>query len=199
MADTGPPEGAEEGGGERKSGGSDEEDEHRNRKGGGAEEVDDDDDADEGDDDDSDGGAPTEEELNEAKAVKKLRSKVRTRVANLRDAQQETPLIWACSFEVDGGASQDGARALERLPLAKLLVNSGADANAQNGSGQTALHAAARAGALVLVEYLIYEANASPAIRDSLGQPALTYAKLYSKDKNTIDLLRRTTPNDNEY
>ena len=97
--------------------------------------------------------------------------------------------------KVDGGAAQDGARAAERLPIAKLLTQSyGADPNAQAAHGATALHAAARAGALVLCEFLIYEAGASPAVRDAKGHTALSCARAYSRDKATIDLLRRCTP-----
>ena len=118
----------------------------------------------------------------------------RGRLANLRDAQQETPLIWACSFEVDGGAAQDETRARERLPLCKLLVASGADPNAQSARGATAMHVAARAGALCLIQYLLYEAKASPAVKDIEGRMPLHYARVYSRDKATIDVLRRSTP-----
>lgn len=98
---------------------------------------------------------------------------------------------------MDGGAAQDGARAAERLPLAQLLtLVHGADPNAQAANGTTALHAAARAGAQVLCEFLIYDAGASPAVRDAHGHTALSFARAHSRDKATIDLLRRCTPLD---
>ena len=88
----------------------------------------------------------------------------------------------------------DKGRALERLPIAKLLCGAGADANAQGASGATALHAAARAGAFPLCEFLIYDAGALPGIKDVNEKTALDYAKLFGRDKATLDLLRRTTP-----
>jgi hypothetical protein len=50
----------------------------------------------------------------------------------------------------------------------------------------------------IQVEYLFYEAHASPAIRDMSGDTPLAYAKTYSRDKATIDLLRRCTPLNND-
>jgi ankyrin repeat protein len=105
------------------------------------------------------------------------------------------PLTTQLCHKIDGCASHDGARAKERLPIAKLLVQVyGADPNAQAANGMTALHAAARAGALALCEFLIYDAGASPAVRDLSGQTALSYARAYSGDKATTDLLKRCTP-----
>ena len=42
--------------------------------------------------------------------------------------------------------------------------------------------------------YLVYEAGASAAVRDGKGVNALGYARLYSRDKATIDVLRKATP-----
>jgi len=44
------------------------------------------------------------------------------------------------------------------------------------------------------VEYLLFEVGASSAVRDLQGHQPLHYARLYSSDKQTIDVLRRSTP-----
>jgi hypothetical protein len=48
------------------------------------------------------------------------------------------------------------------------------------------------------VEYLLFEVGASSAVRDVHGHQALHYARTFSSDKATIDVLRRSTPTDKD-
>lgn len=73
------------------------------------------------------------------------------------------------------------------------LVEMGADANAQGVAGISALHLAARAGAIKICEFLFHEAGALPSLKDIEGRDALDFARL-SRDKGTIDFIRRVTP-----
>lgn len=64
------------------------------------------------------------------------------------------------------------------LELARLLVESGADLNATNASGWTALMTAARVGNYFVVEYLV-EAGADPAARNVDGEDAAGVASRF--------------------
>lgn len=80
-----------------------------------------------------------------------------------------TPIMGA----IRGGFSEAGLS--ERTDTIRLLLERGADIDARDGSGCTALMAAAEMGAIQTVRLLL-ESGADASLRDGEGRSALTYA-----------------------
>lgn len=75
-----------------------------------------------------------------------------------------------------GFTALDGAAFRGAVPLAKLLVKAGADANGANDLGKTPLMLAALTGRTEMVKYLL-EAGAKPNAADKDGNTALKLAR----------------------
>jgi hypothetical protein len=101
---------------------------------------------------------------------------------NARKDSGETPLILAAGWRLrSGGLTINGKPAGEvfdalALQAMRLLLQKGADVNAQNKMGITALDAAARRGDLRFVKLLL-DAGADPLIKDSSGKTAVDYTE----------------------
>jgi ankyrin repeat protein len=128
--------------------------------------------------------------------------------ANPRLATEEntTPLIMAAglgeglNLHLPARTAEDDRRALEAV---KLAVELGADVNAANDTGLTALHAAAFVGSDAIVQFLANK-GAKLDAEDKYGQtplsiaekiipPRLTdaYSRPHEAHKSTADLLRK--------
>lgn len=85
------------------------------------------------------------------------------------------------------------AATLNRVEEAKALVRAGADAEAMDKFGDRPLHAAAIHGQVRMIEYLIGEANAHPAI---VNAQELTSLDLAVRERKTeaANRLRELTP-----
>jgi ankyrin repeat protein len=99
-----------------------------------------------------------------------------------------TPLMAAVGMAQNDARLADEARALD---VVKLLVDLGADMNAVNSNGQTALHGAARAGRNSLVQFLA-EHGAELNVKDRQGRTPLDIARDPIRPlESTAALLRR--------
>jgi len=102
----------------------------------------------------------------------------------------------SCAFAGNNEASEEEVQ--KSLQAVKAAVEMGADVNARNSDGQTAIHMAAFTGATDVVKYLA-EQGAEINIKDNYGQtpwsmasgisPVLRYAGLYGKHETTAALL----------
>jgi ankyrin repeat protein len=98
-----------------------------------------------------------------------------------------TPLMAAAGINrVQDFSEGDDKNALE---AAELLVELGADVNAANQKGQTALHAAAFTGVDPIVQFLV-EKGAKVDAKDRVGQTAWTIAEAISPVVNNQGSLR---------
>ncbi|HEX3743861.1 MAG TPA: ankyrin repeat domain-containing protein [Bryobacteraceae bacterium] len=119
----------------------------------------------------------------------------------LATRENTTPLMLAAGI----GLTKDRSEAEESAALeaAKMLVDLGADANAADSTGQTALHGAAYIGADAIIQFLV-EHGARVDVKDSYGMTPVSIAEgiippdLRDVDKNpkiahksTIALLRK--------
>ena len=84
-----------------------------------------------------------------------------------------TPLMAAVGMAQNDARLAEEARALE---VVKVLVEGGADVNATNRGGQTALHGATRAGRNTIVEFLA-EHGAALDVKDKQGRTPLDVAQ----------------------
>jgi ankyrin repeat protein len=87
---------------------------------------------------------------------------------------KSTALMFATGFERITGASRVTESAV--LDTVRVLLEVGADVNAANNAGDTALHAAAYTGADRVVEYLV-QRGANINARNKIGKTALGYAQ----------------------
>jgi ankyrin repeat protein len=58
----------------------------------------------------------------------------------------------------------------------RLVVEAGADVNARDNAGCTALHLAAQNGFRAIVEFLLSRSTCDPSITDLFGRNAASYA-----------------------
>lgn len=118
---------------------------------------------------------------------------------NARDANENTPLLWASWWTVCFGIHPSQIRSLspEDNPLpkirkrVKLLLDAGADVNAKDNIGKTALMYAAKAfngGDIELISILV-NAGADINARDNRGYTALMYAAAYTVEDNVFETL----------
>jgi ankyrin repeat protein len=96
---------------------------------------------------------------------------------NARDEDEWTPLFWAS----EGHNFKDGS-------VPRLLLEHGADINAQSQSGRTPLHVASDNGALEVV-CLLLERGADVEAKSNVGKTALQYAADMEHDE-VVELLR---------
>jgi hypothetical protein len=101
------------------------------------------------------------------------------------DPQGRTPLHCAAS-PLAWGASVPAAE------IAEMLVFAGADFDARDHDGYTALHLAARAGLADVASRLV-QLGANVSVRDKAGKTPLDYARA-SRNDELIRLLNTTTP-----
>ena len=115
-----------------------------------------------------------------------------------------TPLMAAAMAACSGtcayaGANRDNEEdARNALEAVQVAVEAGADVNAVNADGQTAMHAAAFTGADAIVQYLA-DHGAQVDVKDKSGEtpwtmaagisPSLNNQGLYGAHKSTADLL----------
>ena len=81
------------------------------------------------------------------------------------EKQKVTPLHVAAAINDNWGA----------IP-SSLLIQKGADVEAKNSKGQTALHIAARCGSIKNVMILLFDGNANPMVEDQDNKTPLHYA-----------------------
>jgi uncharacterized protein len=98
----------------------------------------------------------------------------------MRNRKGETPMLYG----IHQIGHEESVKALRFLPVYQLLLRAGADINAQNASGQTALMVGA-AGAEWLYGYLLYH-GADPNKRDKMGRTALMYN---ARERDEMDQL----------
>jgi ankyrin repeat protein len=98
---------------------------------------------------------------------------------------EEPPLVGACW---GGGVSSGSKRPL--LPIVRLLCEAGAELDAADRQGRTALMGAALEGDIPTLRYLI-QRGAAPGLADDSKRTALDYARLYRKPE-AERLLRET-------
>ena len=130
------------------------------------------------------------------KAVRQLLAG--TSGVNARNAYGETPLMRVCQGGAGvgcrgGGAGDDSGACDEQQRLTTLLLLLGADANVRDGSGNTPLHAAARAGAAPTVSALL-AAGADDGAANSFGSTCYHYAAVSSNAAALFDLLLAEAP-----
>lgn len=98
------------------------------------------------------------------------------------DVEGMTALTHTCLVE-----SADDA-----LAMAKLLVQSGANVNVQDGEGQTPLFHAIKKGHPALIKFLLNQANSKHfEIRDKKGRGLLFYALLIKDADLSLELLKK--------
>ena len=118
---------------------------------------------------------------------------------NAKDDSGNTPLLWTSWWTVCFGIHPSQIRALspEDNPLpqirkrVKILLSAGADVNAKDKGGQTALMYAAKAfngGDVELIKILI-DAGANINARDISGYTPLMYAAAYTVEDNVFETL----------
>ena len=103
--------------------------------------------------------------------------------AHTTDENNRTPLMVAIESSWQGQDNKVG------LPVVKVLVGNGADINAKDKSGVTALARAAGLGHVNIVQFLL-ERGADPNLQDQDGRNAL----LYALDSNRTDRLVKVVP-----
>ncbi|MGH9785547.1 MAG: ankyrin repeat domain-containing protein, partial [Terriglobia bacterium] len=111
-----------------------------------------------------------------------------------------TPLMVAAGAAQDATTGRNEQEQKNALDAVKLLVELGADVNATNDDGQTALHAAAFNGADEIVQFLAGR-GAAVDVRDKNGEtpwsmaagiaPVLRYRGLYGTHPSTVALLEK--------
>lgn len=99
----------------------------------------------------------------------------------------KTPLIWAAMLNLNY-AKEDPEYRLLKLEIAKLLVEKGADVNASDATGMTALHWTEM---LNFPEYarLLIQHGARVNIRTSLGMQTPLYYACLANNVDSVDLL----------
>ncbi len=104
-----------------------------------------------------------------------------------------TPLMVAAGVgRVEDRPREEEQNALEAV---KILAGLGADVNATNAAGQTALHGAADMGANEIIQFLV-DKGAKMDVKDKSGQTPLSIAENpagKAVHKNTVELLRKLT------
>lgn len=103
-----------------------------------------------------------------------------------------------CSYQGGNRAEEEGEKKV--LEAVKVVVELGADVNAADKNGLTAMHAAAFTGADAIVQFLA-DAGAKVNVKDKAGQTPWSMAEgispltrrrgLYGTHKSTLDLLLR--------
>lgn len=101
-------------------------------------------------------------------------------LASVRDIDGCTPLINLANKSFDKKNSE-----VSVSDIAELLVSAGADVNASNENGITALHIAVRSGNIDLVIFLLQH-NARLDVRDKYGQTPLHLACLSTKNRSEV-------------
>jgi ankyrin repeat protein len=118
----------------------------------------------------------------------------------LRGRGNTTPLMVAAGAAQDATTRRNEQEQKSAFEAVKLLVELGADANATNDEGQTAMHAAAFNGSDNIVEFLASH-GAAVDVRDKNGEtpwsmaagiaPVLRYRGLYGTHPTTVALLEK--------
>jgi len=101
-------------------------------------------------------------------------------LASVRDIDGSTPLINLANKSFDSKNSEVGVS-----EIAEILVSAGADVNASDNNGVTALHRAVRNGNMDLVKFLLNH-NAHLDVRDKHGQTPLHLACLSTKNRTEV-------------
>jgi len=120
-------------------------------------------------------------------------------LASYNGQESTTALLLGLGAAVDGHAYAKGSSALMGVafkghaPIARLLLDAGADPNRRNRGGQTALMMAALFGQQTIVDMLL-AAGADPSARDDTGQSAADIASAQGNDELADALAQRAAP-----
>ena len=132
--------------------------------------------------------------------------KADTGVVNAIDQNGFSPLILACyrantdvvtfllahqcdvNYVSNEGTALMAATVKGNLPLAKLLLNNGADPNLTNSSGMTALMYAVQFKSIEMVKFLL-ENKANKLLKNNEGKTAFEYA-VFSNNETITNLLK---------
>jgi uncharacterized protein len=109
-------------------------------------------------------------------------------LASYNGQESTTALLLSYGVRVDAGDGERGNTALMGVafkgytPIAKLLVDGGADVNVRNFAGQTALMTAALFGRTEIIDLLL-AAGADPKLADASGNTVVTLARSQGNQK----------------